>query len=102
MGAGDDIATNSENEANTASSLVAGLFGLVDYRWQLRLSHALNHYYRSQLFERIKSLPMTRLDDRRIGDMIYRVMYDTPTITRLVYDLLLTPIAIFTFLLSST
>ena len=29
---------------------------------------SLNHLLRSQLFERIKSLPMTTLDDQRIGD----------------------------------
>jgi ABC-type multidrug transport system fused ATPase/permease subunit len=99
MSAGNDTATESENVANAAASLASGLFGLIDYRWQLRLSQALNHYYRSQLFDRIKSLPMVSLENRRIGDLIYRVMYDTPMITRLIYDLLLTPIAIFTFLL---
>ena len=99
MSAGNDTATESENAANVAWSLASGLFGLIDYRWQLRLSQALNHYYRSQLFERIKSLPMVTLEDRRIGDMIYRVMYDTPMITGLVYDLLLTPVSIFTFCL---
>jgi ABC-type multidrug transport system fused ATPase/permease subunit len=99
MSAGNDTATNSENEANTSWSLASGLFGLIDYRWQLRLSQALNHYYRSQLFERIKALPMVTLEDRRTGDLIYRVMYDTPMITGLVYDLLLTPVSIFTFFL---
>ena len=98
MSAGNDTASNSENEANIGASLASGLFGLVDYRWQLRLSQALNHYYRSQLFERIKSLPMVSLEDRRIGDLIFRVMYDTPMITALVFNLLLTPLSIFAFL----
>jgi ABC-type multidrug transport system fused ATPase/permease subunit len=97
MSAGNDAATNSENEANSAWSWASGLLGLIEYRWQLRLSHALNHYYRSQLFERIKSLPMISLEDRRVGDLIYRVMYDTPMITRLIYDLLFTPVAMVTF-----
>ena len=99
LGEGQDIATRTENEANYAMSYGAGLFGFIDYNWQLRLSQGLNHYYRSKLFDRIKALPMTTLDDQRIGDTIYRVMYDTPMITKLCYDLFLTPtLATLTFL----
>ena len=50
-------------------------------RWTLRLTQAFNHHYRSLLFARIQSLPMTAFDDERIGDAVYRVMYDTPSIT---------------------
>ena len=32
------------------------------------------------------------LDDRRIGDAIYRLMYDTPQITEVCYRIILTPI----------
>ncbi|MEE9254625.1 MAG: ABC transporter ATP-binding protein, partial [Pseudomonadales bacterium] len=88
---GHDNATRTENEANIAFSFASGLYGLIEFRWQLRLSQALNHYYRSRLFERIKTLPMVTLDDQRIGDTVYRVMYDTPMITRLCYDLTLIP-----------
>ena len=35
---------------------------------------------------------MTAFDDERIGDAVYRVMYDTPAITNSVYRILLTPI----------
>ncbi len=97
---GHDTATRTENEANIGFSFASGIYGLIEFRWQLRLSQALNHYYRSKLFERIKTLPMVTLDDQRIGDTIYRVMYDTPMITRLCYDLVLVPtLAVLTFLI---
>ena len=94
LASGQDMATRTENLANLGWSFAGGLFGLFEYRWTLRLSQALNHFYRSSLFERIQSLPMTAFDDERIGDAIYRVMYDTPAITSVSYQLLLTPIVV--------
>lgn len=89
---GWDAATRSENQANAGFSFAGGLFGLYDYRYTLRLTQAFNHFYRSRLFERIQSLPMTAFSDARIGDSIYRVMYDTPSLTGLAYNLILTPL----------
>jgi ABC-type multidrug transport system fused ATPase/permease subunit len=89
---GTDLATRSENVANQAHSFVGGVLGYLEYRLTLRLSQALNHHYRSQLFERIQRLPMTRLDDQRIGDAIYRLLYDTPQLTEVCYRLVLTPV----------
>ncbi len=89
---GQDTATNTENDANSGFSPSSGLFGLFEFRWTLRLTQALNHHYRSLFFERIQSLPMTTFDDERIGDAVYRVMYDTPSITNVCYQILLTPI----------
>ncbi|MEE8474819.1 MAG: ABC transporter ATP-binding protein [Myxococcota bacterium] len=91
LASGRDMATRSENEANYGHSFAAGLFGLFDFRFTLRLTQAFNHHFRSKLFERIQSLPMRALDDGRIGDSVYRVMYDTPSITSVVYRLFLTP-----------
>ena len=90
---GYDTATRSENQANLGWSFSGGILGIFDYCWTLRLTQAFNHYYRSQLFRRIQTLPMTAFDDERIGDAVYRVMYDTPTITNACYRVLLTPIA---------
>ena len=64
--------------------MAGGLLGLFDFRFTLRLTQDLNHHYRSRLFERIQSLPMTAFDDERIGDAVFRVMYDTPSITNSV------------------
>ncbi len=90
---GRDMATRTENEANWGHSFVAGLLGLFEFRFTLRLTQAFNHHYRSRLFERIQALPITAFDDARIGDAVYRLMYDTPSITRAVYRLLLVPTA---------
>lgn len=92
LSGGQDTATNTENEANAGFSPAGGVLGLFEFRWTLRLTQALNHHYRSLLFERIHSLPMTAFDDERIGDAVYRVMYDTPSITNVCYRLLLTPL----------
>ncbi len=90
---GYDTATRTENEANEGWSFAGGLLGLFDFRWTMRLTQALNHHYRSRLFDRIQSLPLTAFDEERIGDAMYRVMYDTPAITNACYRLLLTPFA---------
>jgi len=92
LATGWDTATQTENAANAGFSLTGGLLGLFDFRWTLRLTQRINHHYRTRLFERIQSLPMLRFDDERIGDAVYRVMYDTPAITEVVYRVLLTPI----------
>ncbi|MEJ2130576.1 MAG: ABC transporter ATP-binding protein [Gammaproteobacteria bacterium] len=88
---GEDTATRSENQANVSSSLVSGLLGLFEYHFQLRITHRMNHAIRSRLFDRFMRQPLTNFADRSIGDAVYRVMYDTPMITRLCYDLWLVP-----------
>lgn len=91
LASGYDTASRTENEANAGFSLTGGLLGLFDFRWTMRLTQALNHHYRTQLFDRVQTLPMTAFDDEKIGDAVYRVMYDTPTITNACYRILLTP-----------
>jgi ABC-type multidrug transport system fused ATPase/permease subunit len=97
LASGHDQATRTENEANAGFSMASGLLGLFDFRFTIRLTQALNHHYRSSLFDRIQSLPMTAFDDERIGDAIFRVMYDTPAITSGVYRIVLTPVAATAF-----
>jgi ABC-type multidrug transport system fused ATPase/permease subunit len=99
---GWDTATRTENQASSGFSLVSGLLGLVDFRWTIRLSQKLNHHYRSRLFERVQALPMSDLSEQRIGDAIYRVMYDTTAITNTAYALILTPILSTLFILLQT
>ena len=97
MAQGHDKATQTENEANAAYSKFAGLVGFVEFRLQLRLSQALNHLLRSQLFERIQTLPLPLLNDQKIGDSLYRVMYDTPALTNVFFQTIMSPIgAVFT------
>ena len=92
LGNGHDIASRSENVANQAGSEMGGILGWLDFQAGLRISHALNHHYRSRLFERIQHLPASRLTDQRIGDAMYRLMYDTPEITEVCKHLVLTPV----------
>lgn len=92
LGGGQDIASQTENEVNAGFSLVGGALGLLDYFVTIRLTQDLNHHYRTRLFARIQALPYAAFDDARIGDAIYRVLYDTPAITNTVYRVLLTPV----------
>ena len=97
MAQGHDKATQTENEANAAYSKFAGLVGFIEFRLQLRLSQALNHLLRSQLFERIQTLPLPLLNDQKIGDSLYRVMYDTPALTNVFLQTIMSPVgAVFT------
>ena len=92
LSSGHDTQTRTENEANAGFSLAGGLLGWLDFRYTLRLTQDLNHHIRARLFERIQALPMRAFDDERIGDAVYRVMIDTPSITSACYRILLTPI----------
>ncbi len=74
---GHDTATQTENQANSASSEMGGILGILDFKIHLRLSQSINHLLRTKLADHVKSLPMTTLDDQRIGDSVYRVLYDT-------------------------
>ena len=89
---GLDTATKSENQTNISGSRVSGLLGLFEYRYQLRVTHQINHDLRSLLYDRLMALPMLRFSDASIGDAVYRVMYDTPSVSRVCYDILVTPI----------
>jgi len=100
LSSGHDQATRTDNEANAGFSLASGLLGLYDLRFTIRLTQAVNHHYRSRLFERIQALPLTTFDDQRIGDAVFRVLYDTPAITSAIYRILLTPAAAGAFALA--
>jgi ABC-type multidrug transport system fused ATPase/permease subunit len=93
LAGGHDTQTRTENEANAGFSLAGGVLGFVDLRYTMRLTQDLNHHFRSILFERLQALPMRAFDDERIGDAVYRMMIDTPSITTACWRILLTPIA---------
>ena len=82
---GHDTATRVENSLHGAHSYVGGIYGYIDFKLNTRLTQSVNHYFRSRLFERIKAMPMTDLEDQRIGDSVYRVMYDAPSINQGFY-----------------
>jgi ABC-type multidrug transport system fused ATPase/permease subunit len=92
LGSGYDTQTRTENDANAGFSLAGGLFGWLDFRFTMRLTQDLNHHLRARLFERVQALPLATFDDERIGDAVYRVMIDTPSITTAYRRILLTPV----------
>lgn len=78
---GHDTATQTENASNSAGSEMGGILGLLDFKIHLRLTQSLNHLLRTELADHIKSLPVTTLDEQRIGDSVYRVIYDSTSAT---------------------
>lgn len=88
---GEDTATRSENQANDMSSLVGGLFGLFEALWHIRITHRLNHRLRSELFKHFKAHKITDFHDRSVGDVVYRAMYDTPSISNLIFSIWVGP-----------
>ena len=88
---GHDYATQVENMMHGGHSTAGGLYGWFEFKLNTRLTQALNHTLRSHLFSRIQSLSLTKLEDQRIGDSIYRVMYDTPQINEIFYEITHTP-----------
>ena len=75
---GRDAATQAENQISEGGSRAGGLWGLVEFMVNVRLTQTLSNRLRSRLFDRLTHLPMTVLDDQRTGDGVYRVLYDSP------------------------
>lgn len=88
---GADAATQSENQISRGGSAGGGLWGIAEFMVHVRLTQRLANSLRTRLFERLTRLPMTTLDDQRIGDSIYRVLYDTPKVPDICYQLTLGP-----------
>ena len=89
---GEDTATQSENMISAGWSLAGGVWGLADLLCNIRLVQRVTNGLRTHLFGRLTRLPMTVLDDQRIGDGIYRTMYDAPAIQGICFDLTLMPV----------
>lgn len=100
LGDGVDQASTTENQANAGFTLVGGLIGLADVRYTIRLTQDMNHYLRTRLFERLLQQPLARHYESTVGDAVYRVMYDTASITEGVYRIVLSPLASIPFALT--
>lgn len=88
---GQDAATQAENQISASYSTGSGLLGLAAFMVGVRLTQRLANRLRKRLFERLSLLPMVVLDDQRIGDSIYRVMYDVPMAPDLFHQLTIVP-----------
>ena len=91
MQQGNDTATQQDNWTHGGFSFSGGITGYYEYKMNSRLTQSVNHLIRAKLFNRIQSLPITTLEDQRIGDAIYRVMYDTPSINQMFYEIINRP-----------
>lgn len=89
---GQDTATQSENLISAGWSMAGGAWGLADLLCNIRLVQRVTDGFRTHLFDRLVRLPMPVLDDQRIGDSIYRTMYDAPTIQGICFDITLMPV----------
>ena len=89
---GQDSATQSELKLSAGGSRMSGLLGGIETLVSIRLNQRLANEFRTQLFERLTHLPMKTIDDHRIGDSIYRVMYDAPDLPEVCYSVTLSPL----------
>ena len=74
---GSDPASNAENELSEGWSSSGGLVGLVDYWVAVRVSQRLGNALRTRLFARLTHSAITAIDEQRVGDSLFRVMYDS-------------------------
>lgn len=88
---GQDAATRSEVALSTGTSSAGGVWGAVEALTHVRATQRIANKLRTRLFERLTHLPMTTLDDHRIGDSVYRVMYDAPQVPLICFNLTITP-----------
>ncbi|HAK53441.1 MAG TPA: hypothetical protein DCM54_16300 [Gammaproteobacteria bacterium] len=66
------------------------IWGYVHDLVEARMAHSLLHMVRSRLFEGLRLLPITQLDNQPIGDSVFRAMQDVhalPSIVRMVVQI---------------
>lgn len=90
--AGHDAATQSEQALSAGGSKASGLWGLLETLLTIRMTQKLANGLRTGLMGRLSRLEMTTLDDQRIGDSVYRVMYDAPMLPEICYKLTVAPL----------
>jgi len=89
---GLDSATQSEGKLSAGGSGMSGLLGSIETLANIRLTQRMANGFRTRLFERLTRLPMKTIDDHRIGDSVYRVMYDAPDLPELCFAVTLQPL----------
>lgn len=92
MPQGLDAATQSEHAISSGGSGANGLWGLAEVLLTVRMTQRLANGIRTKLMGRLSRLEMTTLDDQRIGDSVYRVMYDAPMMPDICYQLTINPV----------
>lgn len=88
---GADATAQPDNRISGGWSAAGGIWGFLEFRVDVRMTQRIANALRTRLFERLSRLPMTTLDDQRIGDSVYRVLYDSAMVPSLCYELTLWP-----------
>ncbi len=88
---GLDQAGLTENEANNGWSLWSGVFGLLETYVTLDLTQRINQSVRVAIYERFLRSPLGLFGDQKIGDAVFRVMYDSAAIGAVLYRGVLAP-----------
>lgn len=88
-GVGDETG-QAENKISFGWTSAGGIWGLLEYWANVRLSQGIANNLRTRLFERLTRLPMAVLTEKRTGDSIYRVLYDTASVPLACTDLTIT------------
>lgn len=89
---GLDQAGATADEANEGSSLWNGLFGYLETRVTIDLTQRMNQSVRTAIYERFLRSPLALYADQKIGDAVFRVMYDSASIGPVFYRGVLAPV----------
>jgi ABC-type multidrug transport system fused ATPase/permease subunit len=89
---GLDQAGLTANEASDGGSLWNGLFGYLEARVTIDLTQRMNQSVRTAVYERFLRSPLALYADQKIGDAVFRVMYDSASIGPVFYRGVLAPI----------
>jgi ABC-type multidrug transport system fused ATPase/permease subunit len=99
---GLDQAGMTANQANKGWSLFGGLLGLLEAWVTLVLTQRMVQTVRTTVYERFLQAPLQLFADQKIGDAVFRVMYDSAAIGEVVYSGLLTPAISITMIALTT
>lgn len=88
---GYEASSQSENTISGGSSSGGGFWGVAEFMVHVRMTQTIANNLRTRLFDRLTRLPMSALDDQRIGDSVYRVLHDAPEAPELAYTIVLHP-----------
>src|SRR6202167_2251893 len=98
---GLDQAGITANDANDGGSLWNGVFGYLESRVTIELTQRMNQSLRTAIYERFLRSPLALYADQKIGDAVFRVMYDSASIGPVFYRGVLAPImSVFMFVMA--
>jgi ATP-binding cassette, subfamily B, bacterial len=89
---GLDQAGITANDANEGGSLWNGLFGYLEAQVTIDLTQRMNQSLRTAVYEKFLRSPLALYADQKIGDAVFRVMYDSAAIGPVFYRGVLAPI----------